>query len=99
MKKATIIVGSAIHKVDVIEHEGRQWMVPHWVDSPDGKWTRPLRIIPLDAVPHQPYGPDEFVVNDPLPEFLFYDHPVHGETGYEAQEMPEILLPHPSATN
>ncbi len=32
---------------DVTEYDGLPWLVPHWLDMPDGKWTMPARIICL----------------------------------------------------
>ena len=42
---------SSIGRCDGIEHEGRDWLVPSWLDTPDGQWTTPERIIPLDHLP------------------------------------------------
>jgi len=39
-----IPVGSLILDIDWINYNGRAWLVPVWIHSPDGKTRRPLRL-------------------------------------------------------
>jgi hypothetical protein len=90
-----VIFGSAVHLADTIEHEGKLWLVPHWLDTPDGKWTMPARIIRLDTLRHAKfYGPADFVVHDPMPTELFdVRTPKQPIEGFEFHELPEIRIP------
>ena len=88
----------AIHKMDTIEHEGRFWLVPEWLDSQSEAWTMPARIILLDTLHHQKSDGEQwdFVLNDPIPKAI-----VHGETEpepdsqYFVVERPDIQFPKP----
>jgi hypothetical protein len=42
---------TSLARCDGIEHEGRDWLVPFWLDTTDGEWSTPERIIPLDHLP------------------------------------------------
>ena len=44
--------------VDTIEHDNKLWLVPEWIDTQDGRWTKPVRIICLSALPHQQSSPN-----------------------------------------
>ncbi len=37
-----------------IEHEGKKWLVPQWIDIPSEKVSTPERIICLEGLPYQP---------------------------------------------
>jgi hypothetical protein len=73
--KTFVTTGGGIHKADTIRHDGKLWLVPNWLDTPDGKWTMPTRIIRMDTLPHAPFGVDQFVLNDPLPKSLSMSAP------------------------
>jgi hypothetical protein len=62
-----------IFKMDVIEHEGKHWLVPEWLESIATGQRTPARIILVDNLPHQNCigsGPSDFVVNIALPTSL-----------------------------
>jgi len=64
---------AAIYKMDAIEYQGKFWLVPTWLDSPDGKQSKPLRLILLDSLQHQRLDPSggsraDFAVNNPIPK-------------------------------
>ena len=66
-----------IDKIDTIEHEGKFWLVPQWLDIPAEGWTMPARIILLDTLRHQrlePGGLADFLLNDPLPKAVLEGH-------------------------
>jgi hypothetical protein len=68
---------SKIFKGDVIEHQKQFWLVPAWLESPDGKYMRPTAIIPLVRFQHQDMTSEtqfgRFAVNEPMPKELFAD--------------------------
>ncbi len=76
MQKVVILSGPNILTVDAIEHEGRAWIVPNWIVSPDKKWMKPLRII----APRFAQG------SKPIPGFEALQH-IFG-----AMQLPESLL-------
>jgi hypothetical protein len=101
MKILLVIVGSddgKIYKVDAIEHEGKLWLVPHWLDVPAQGLTKPARLIRMDVLPFQrmtnpAYGAD-FVLNAPVPKALLEPNTPRQEVpGFEVQELPEISFP------
>ena len=84
---------------DAIEHEGRIWLVPHWLESPTRAETKPSRLIPLDILQHQtlpagnPYGAD-YIVNDPMPKQLFDETiPTQLAKLFQVVESPDIVIP------
>ena len=55
--------------VDTIEHEGKLWLVPEWIDTLDGKWTKPTRIICLAGLPVEKGTPQtgvDYVLQFPM---------------------------------
>ena len=39
-----------LRRVDTIEHEGKTWLVPYWIDNLDKGTSRPERIVLLDLL-------------------------------------------------
>ena len=37
IKKTMLASGAEILQMDTIRHEGQFWLVPDWIESPDGK--------------------------------------------------------------
>lgn len=92
--------GGAILTVDVIQHAGKFWMVPYWLDRPNEGGTTPNRIIRLDSLPHErmasgsPVG--DFVVKHPIPKALLEpETPSPPIAGFEYQELPDIRFAKP----
>jgi hypothetical protein len=87
---------SHVFQCTAIEFEGRIWLVPNWLSSPDGKYTMPERIILLEQFQHQrldPPGPtgENFVVNVPIPKALFEGRVSHElKEKYVVIERPDI---------
>lgn len=54
--KAAVVYGGAIYTVDVIEDEGRLWLVPMWIENRERGWQKPMRMISLATIPHQVKG-------------------------------------------
>jgi len=82
--------------MDVIEHAGKSWLVPEWIDHKDEKSISPRRMILLETLPHQEllgYGPD-FVVHNPVPKYVFDGQVPSQEAGtYVVVESPGIRFP------
>jgi hypothetical protein len=96
--KATVIVAADVHRtcrMDVIEHDGEFWLVPEWLDNQVRRLTKPLRIVSLRTLPHQRGNArPEFVVNDPVPKYVFDGRIPPEEAGkYVVIEDPEIYIP------
>lgn len=88
----------AIYQCDAIEHEGKLWLVPEWLDVPAQGVTKPRRIIRMDTLRHQPmsnpaYGMD-YILNDCMPTaVLDGTAPPEQARQYEIVELPEIEIP------
>jgi hypothetical protein len=93
---ARVVIGSAMTKADAIEHEGKLWLVPNWLDTPDGKWTMPTRIVRFDNLPHSDLrgrSQIDFVLDGPMPKELFDARtPQPPVAGIEYHELPNIRI-------
>ena len=104
-QKTFVMVGSAVLQVDWIMHEGKAWLVPEWILSPDGKSQRPRRIISLALAEghHVDLGeaPLEYFQGNPIPEYLLDcgEKPLGLEKLFEVRENPEIWLPNPDVSH
>lgn len=67
--KTMVAQGGAILKMDTIHHDGRYWLVPDWLVSPDGMKMKPRIAIDMTAIRHDTLGSPmgDFLVNSPLP--------------------------------
>lgn len=97
MKIVKTYVGSEdgqVLKLDTIEHDKKLWLVSHWLDTPDGKWTMPGRIIRLDLLDHSPFGDAGYVLNGSIPKSLLaVGSPREPVRGFEVIELPDIRIP------
>lgn len=93
--------GGQIHSVDVIEFEGKAWLVPEWLDSPDAKVTMPARIVLLDSLKHsRGEASPQVVVDDPIPKSIFDGRaPPAIKARYVVIERPDLRLPLPGTTH
>ncbi len=80
--------------MDTIEHEGKQWLVPEWLEAPTEGWKKPARIICLDGVPRDPLPPSypaKFVLKNPIPKAVLDGQiPSGTEAEYVVIEAPDI---------
>ena len=88
----------SIAKCDGIAHEGKLWLVPHWLDVPGQGLTRPVRLIRFDQLAHQrSQGAKdgiEYVVNEPIPKALFdIRTPKITAPRFEVVDLPELAIP------
>ena len=100
--KAYVVIDGGLYKVDVIEFEGRFWLVPEWLDMPAQGVSMPRRIVSLETIPHQRIegGNPEFVVNDPVPKAVFEGRSQsEGGQLFVVRELPEIRVPILKRTN
>jgi len=91
-----------IHVTDVVEYEGRFWLVPEWLDNHAEKISMPVRIVAFDRVPHlrTKGGTPEFVVEFPISKSVFEGRPSSEEAKkYDIVERPPIVIPLPTSTN
>lgn len=102
MKILKTIVGSAetgaLYLIDTIEHEGKLWLVPQWLDEPIRKVSKPARLIRLDILPFQSMKgskyPADYVLNGPMPTALLeLKTPKEPISGFEVRELPELEFP------
>jgi hypothetical protein len=98
VRKAFLIVADDVHRhalMDVIEYRNEFWLVPEWLDNQVQKSTKPLRIVSLRTIPHQrlPGQIPEFVVNDPVPKYVFDGRIPPEQAGkYVVVEDPDIRI-------
>lgn len=101
VRKAHVVIaerdGAHLHTyMDVIEHAGKFWLVPEWINNQEQQSTTPRRMVLLETLPHQQllgYGP-EFVVHNPVPKYVFDGQVPSQETGtYVVVESPGIRFP------
>jgi hypothetical protein len=102
VRKATLVLsddegkGGGIYRMDVIEFQGRNWLVPEWLDYKDAKVSMPVRIVCLDLLPHQTSNSSEyqFVVSGPIPKSVVEGRaPPELAKQYLVIEKPDIRLP------
>lgn len=88
--------------VDAIEYEGGIWLVPNWLENISEKTSSPQRIIRMDTLAHQVMEPGhdhQFVVNTPIPEYMFDDQlPRKIDPIFEIIENPPLSLYSPFAS-
>ncbi|OPY78174.1 MAG: hypothetical protein A4E65_02390 [Syntrophorhabdus sp. PtaU1.Bin153] len=95
LKTLVPIENEGIFLIDTIEHEGRLWLVPEWIDDmPKGGLCRPARLISLTHLPHTPaLGKADYVLNALLPRAVLGGHvPPGSEQLYVVRELPGITV-------
>lgn len=103
--QALVILQSSgdIVQIDAIKHEGGIWLVPNWLDNIIEKTTSPQRIIRMDTLQHQAVEPGsehQFVVNTPIPEYMFDDQlPDNIDPQFEVVENPPLSFHNPFASS
>lgn len=85
--------GSTIFNCDCIEHEGKLWLVPNWLDAPAEGVSMPSRLVRPLTQEFLPFG-KEYVLSSPIPkELLDVKTPKLPIEGYEVRELPNIRIP------
>jgi hypothetical protein len=88
--KSLVAIGTTgICEVDTIEHEGKLWLVPEWIDGhPSKGFSTPARAIRIDSLPRSGTL-DRPVLYDPIPQDVF-DGKVTGQ--FEVVELPNLFV-------
>ncbi len=98
--KTWMVLDNEHHIVDTIEHEGKFWLVPGWLDRRDEGWSTPERIILLDVLPHKQIAsgnPADFVVEYSIPKTVFDGQiPPQSEYRFVVIERPDIRVHFPA---
>jgi hypothetical protein len=94
--------GNSIFTISAIEHEGKLWLVPHWLESKELGLIMPARIISLENLQVQdlrnmPNLPTDFSVGKPIPKAVFDGRVEQPEAaGYVVVERPPIRFRKPT---
>ena len=96
--KALIIIafGQKNHEVrhaDVIEHNGRFWLVPEWLDDKAKGISKPVRMVQINPLRHSRCArTPEFVIEDPIPAEVLFE-PRKPNSGYITLDDPPVNVP------
>jgi hypothetical protein len=90
--------------VDTIEHEGKLWLVPKWLESPTEGVQRPERIVRIDTLQKDKIDrsrpnalPADHVLNAPMPRSVLQGPIQPGkDSAYEVIPQPDIEIPLPT---
>lgn len=90
-----------INTMDVIEYDGKTWLVPNWLDFHVEKVTRPERIVLLEVISHHRTPNSNIItVDGPVPRSVFEGRiPTGQESRYVVIEQPDIPMPLPGTTH
>lgn len=95
--KCMLITDGQVAIMDVIKHDGRNWLVPNWYENKDEGWRTPERIVLLDFLPHEHLPQNQawqFLVGDPQPKELFFgDDPSKAGKHFVVHLMPGFRIP------
>jgi hypothetical protein len=95
--KTIVSDGQSILPVDTIEHEGKLWLVPLWIEDQDTKEKWPARRIQMDILAHKKLGPPQpwdFHLLDPIPKgVLDGTVPSKEAHGFVVVDSPAIRRP------
>lgn len=100
-RKALIYSDDAvIRKCDVVDFEGKLWLVPYWLESPSEGVRRPIRIIRIDSLPLQntvdtAFGVDLLLKCKVPISLLGLASPKEPVTEFEVRELPNLAVPLP----
>ena len=87
--------------MDTVEHKGKLWLVPEWIEFPGTGLMKPVRMIALDQLGYSeiPYfGNVKWVISHPPPKELFEGLVLSPKVAsYEVLILPEVQFPIPSA--
>jgi hypothetical protein len=83
--KCLVVVDTSLVMIDVIQYQKKFWLVPEWLDSSDGRWCTPRRIICADKLRHydlRAIGTEaaDFALDETLTEELLNGTSTSGKT-------------------
>ena len=82
-------------RMDTIEHEGKMWLVPAWIDLRTEGYSMPVRIVCLDTLGYRPSRMKslDFLLNDPISKAVLDGQiPPQAEADYLVVERPDIKV-------
>jgi hypothetical protein len=92
--KCLIVVDTSLAIIDVIQYRKKFWLVPEWIDSSDGQWCTPRRIIWAEKLRRydlRAIGTEEadFTLDETLSEDLLNGTSISGKTSkYQIINVP-----------
>jgi hypothetical protein len=99
--KTVIAFCSPLVLGDAIQYQGKFWLVPEWLVSPDGQWRKPKRIISLENLEHQDLRklrlrPADLAINESIPKDVL-DGKIagHPHSKYVVVELPPFRIRKP----
>jgi hypothetical protein len=81
---------------DTIQHDGKLWLAPAWVEDPAKPYSRPARIIGMSGLKYRSMplrGDVDFVMEQPVPDSVLHGG-AHGDetTPFVILEQPDIRI-------
>jgi len=97
-----IVEGEGIFSIDTIEHDGKLWLVPEWIDGiPKEGYSKPARIICLEYLPLVAQEKDQnydYFLNGSISKSVLDGQPPQKlKNLYRIVERPDIAVVTPSA--
>lgn len=80
--------------IDAVRYRGGVWLVPAWLESADGQWLKPARMIRADLLESHQLG-DMLYLTTPLPECVLDGRNTGPIEVLEAADIP-FAIPKPS---
>lgn len=83
-------------RCDVIEHEGKLWLVPEWLENPIEGWSIPARIIQLDTLNYATTSLKgaQYQLRDPIPTAILEGRDLPSpDSEYIVEERPQLRYP------
>jgi hypothetical protein len=81
---------------DTIQHEGRLWLAPEWLEDPSKPYSKPARLIGMSGLKYRSLplrGDVDFVLEHPVPEAVLQGR-VHGPQAdpFVVLERPDVRI-------
>lgn len=94
--KTFVTLADGLYRIDTIEHEGRFWLAPEWIDTPRTGWSKPRRLVPLDLLGAQELQGNpqaRFLVSTPIPKVLLSGPiPPQIAAQYAVIDLPDLVF-------
>jgi hypothetical protein len=77
---------------DTIQHDGKLWLAPEWLEDPAKPYSKPVRLIGLSALKYRSIAMSsrvDFVLDQPVPVAV-----LQGQVP-RAEAAPFVILEHP----
>lgn len=87
------VTGIGYVDCDVIQHNGKFWLVKDWLEYKQEGFSIPTRAICLETIQYSRVDADnfQFLVTGPLPKYLFEDAPLPPEAAqFVVLEKPDV---------